>query len=217
MPGPVLLSDIGNVLTFFDFSIAARRVAERSPHPPEALAARLDGIKGPFENGEMDDAEFLQAAVAALDFAGSTDEFAGIWCDIFTENAAMKATLAGLAGRVPMRLLSNTSGLHKDYLLGRFDIFRPFDDGVYSYSARCSKPDEAIFRHTIERFELDPAQTFFIDDLEANIATARRLGFQVHHYRAGDHARLEQELQTWCRRHGLDGGRGPVDAPNSLS
>ncbi|HEY1083183.1 MAG TPA: hypothetical protein VGE29_13020, partial [Prosthecobacter sp.] len=111
MPGPVLLSDIGNVLTFFDFSVAACRVAERSPYPAEALSARLDHIKGPFENGDMDDDTFVREAISALEFQGTAADFEAIWCDIFTENEAMKRTLAPLAGRVPMKLLSNTSGL----------------------------------------------------------------------------------------------------------
>ncbi len=205
MPGPVLLSDIGNVLTFFDFSVAAQRVSERCPFPPEALSERLDDIKGPFENGDMDDATFVRAAIQALQFEGTPADFEAIWCDIFTENEAMKRTLAPLAGRVPMKLLSNTSGLHKDYLLRTYDIFRPFTSGVYSYSAKCSKPGEEIFQVTIRELDLDPAQTFYIDDLEANIATARRLGFQTHLYHSNDHARLETELNTWAAQHGLVG------------
>lgn len=203
MPGPVLLSDIGNVLTFFDFSVAAQRVAERSPYPAEALSARLDHIKLPFENGDMDDDTFVAEAIAALEFAGTQKEFETIWCEIFTENLAMKSTLEPLVGKVPMKLLSNTSGLHKNYLLSTYDIFRPFSGGVYSYSAKCSKPGEEIFRVTIEELDLDPAQTFYIDDLEANIATAKRLGFQTHHYHHERHAGLEKDLTAWAKQHGL--------------
>lgn len=205
MPGPVLLSDIGNVLTFFDFSIAAQRVSERCPFPPEALSERLEDIKGPFENGDMDDATFVRAAIQALEFEGTAADFEAIWCDIFTENEAMKHSLAPLVGKVPMKLLSNTSGLHKDHLLRSFDIFRPFSGGVYSYSAKCSKPGEKIFQVTIRELDLDPAQTFYIDDLEANIATAHKLGFQTHHYHASRHAQLEADLATWARNSGVMG------------
>ena len=56
MSQPAILSDIGNVLVSFDFTLAARRAAEHCPHPPEHLLTRLDSIKLPYENGEMDDA-----------------------------------------------------------------------------------------------------------------------------------------------------------------
>lgn len=194
---PVLLCDIGNVLVAFDFAVAARRCAERCPHPMEQLFHRLDDIKGPYENGEMNDETFVREAIMALDFEGSEAEFRTIWCEIFTENAAMKRTLASISGRVPMYLLSNTSGLHKDYLLNNFEIFRNFQGGIYSYSAKCSKPHESIFRVTIEQLGLEPATTFFVDDLPANIATAQAMGFQTHCYRMDQHEAFESALRAW--------------------
>lgn len=205
MPGPVLLSDIGNVLTFFDFSVAARRVAERSPYPAEALSARLDHIKLPFENGDMDDDTFVAEAIKALEFQGTAADFRLIWCEIFTQNEAMKSSLAPLVGKVPMKLLSNTSALHKDYLLATYDIFAPFTGGIYSYSAKCSKPGQEIFDLTIRELDLDPAQTFYIDDLEANIATALKVGLQAHPYHPSRHEELQAELTAWANQHGLLG------------
>lgn len=203
MSSPALLCDIGNVLAFFDFSIAGQRVSQLSPFPAHELPARLDHIKGPFENGDMDDATFLREAIAALEFQGSEQEFVRIWCDIFTENTLMCEALEPLAERVPMYLLSNTNGLHKDHLLREFPIFRHFRGGVYSYSARCSKPGEEIFQLTVDQLQLDPALTLYVDDLEANIATARRLGFQAHLYHSNTHHAFLSELQHWLRQHAL--------------
>ncbi|MEQ1750553.1 MAG: HAD-IA family hydrolase [Prosthecobacter sp.] len=199
----MILSDIGNVLVAFDFTVAAQRCAERSPFPAEALLHRLDGIKLPYEDGAMDDVAFVREAMAALEFSGTAAEFEQIWCEIFTENAAMATTLSSLSGKLPMHLLSNTSGLHKNYLLRTFGIFSHFQDGVYSYSARCSKPGEEIFHHTIAKLDLDPAQTFYIDDLPANIATAERLGFRTHLYDLNNHPALEQALNDWLAEVGL--------------
>jgi FMN phosphatase YigB (HAD superfamily) len=199
MSSPAILSDIGNVLVAFDFKIAAQRCAAVCPFAPEQLFTRLDSIKLPYENGDMDDATFVSEAMRLLEFRGDAALFQQIWCEIFTENEAMDRTLAAWAGRFPMYLLSNTSGLHKDYLLGTFGIFSHFQSGVYSYSAKCSKPDAVIFEKTAAELDLDPGQTFYIDDLEANIATARRLGFQTHLYRMDDHAALERELEAWAK------------------
>jgi FMN phosphatase YigB (HAD superfamily) len=200
MPHPAILSDIGNVLVAFDFKIAAQRCAEVCPFAPEQLFTRLDSIKLPYENGDMDDATFVSEAMRLLEFQGDAALFRQIWCEIFTENTAMDQTLAAWAGHYPMFLLSNTSGLHKDYLLGTFGIFRHFQGGVYSYSAKCSKPDALIFEKTAAELDLDPGQTFYIDDLDANITTAKRLGFQTHLYRMDDHAALERELAAWAKK-----------------
>lgn len=197
MSSPAILSDIGNVLVAFDFKIAAQRCAAVCPFAPEQLFTRLDPIKLPYENGDMDDAAFVNEAMSLLEFRGDAALFEQIWCEIFTENEAMDRTLTELAGRMPMHLLSNTNGLHKDYLLCNFSIFRHFQSGVYSYSAKSSKPHASIFQTTIDELGLDPEQTFYIDDLEPNIVTARELGFQTHLYQLTDHAALERDLENW--------------------
>lgn len=197
MPRPVLLCDIGNVLVHFDFSRAAGRFAKLCPLSPNEILRTLDPLKGPFESGQLLGDNFVLQGMEMIQFSGTADEFRNIWCDIFSPNAPMEQTLASLNRRVPMHLLSNTSDLHKEFLLAEFPIFRHFTSGVYSYSARSMKPDAEIFRIAIEQLDLDPARTFYIDDLIANIETARRLGFRVFHYADELHMVLDAELQEW--------------------
>ncbi len=194
---PALLCDIGNVIVTFDFSIAAARLAALSGNPAETVLDRLHHLKLPFEDGRMTDTEFVARAMEEIGFRGSAAEFESAWCEIFAPNAPMNATLERAASALPLYLLSNTSGLHKDHLFATHPVFGLFRDGVYSYSARCSKPDRRIFEIAIERFQLDPAQTFYIDDLNANIETARALGFAAHHYDPHRHAELDAALGRW--------------------
>lgn len=203
MPQPVLLSDVGKVLIDFDFSIAAQRLAEKCAHPAEVVLTLFDDIKGPYEDGRMDDVTFVREAMAVTGFRGSTAEFEAIWCEIFAQNEPMHATLGALKGKLPMHLLSNTSGLHKDYFLRTFPIFQHFQGGVYSYSAGCSKPGEEIFQRTIEKLDLDPARTFYIDDLLPNIETAAGLGFRTFHYSFAKHPQLQAELDEWLVAQGI--------------
>lgn len=203
MSAPTFVSDVGKVLIDFDFAPAARRLAEKCPHPEEIVLALFDGIKGPYENGQMDDQEFVREGMRLTSFAGTAEEFITIWCEIFSENLLMKKSLTAIAGKVPMYLLSNTSGLHKDYFWRTYGIFECFADGVYSHQARCSKPGEEIFRLTIEKFGLDPLRTFYVDDLMPNIETASRLGFRTFHYSFAKHSEFEQALAEWRVEQGI--------------
>lgn len=203
MPQPVILSDIGKVLIDFDFSIAARRLAAQCDHPAETVLTLFDDIKGPYEVGAMEDGEFVREGMTLTGFRGSPDEFAAIWCEIFAQNEPMYATLRSLAGRLPMHLLSNTNELHKSYFLREFPIFQLFQGGVYSHLARCAKPGEEIFLKTAAQLDLDPGRTFYIDDLEANIATAARLGFRTFHYSFVKHSQLQAELDEWLAAQGI--------------
>jgi FMN phosphatase YigB (HAD superfamily) len=42
---------------------------------------------------------------------------------------------------------------------------------------QCSKPDPAIYQLLQSRYELVPAQTLFVDDLQENVDVARSLGW----------------------------------------
>lgn len=200
MPKSAILCDIGNVIVSFDFSIASRQLAAQSDCPEEKLLDQLHHLKIPFEDGQIDDQTFVSSAMEAIGFHGSAAAFVDIWCRIFAANDAMTTTLTQLALRHPLHLLSNTSGLHKDYLFAQYPVFNLFQSGVYSYSAKASKPGRQIFEIAIEQLDLDPAQTFYIDDLLPNIETAQALGFTTHLYDLTRHHELEAALATWAPR-----------------
>lgn len=54
-----------------------------------------------------------------------------------------------------------------------------FDGIVTSFEAKAMKPDPRIFKYAIEKLGIDPADTLFLDDSEANLDAAARLGFQT--------------------------------------
>ncbi|WP_240623771.1 HAD family hydrolase [Tsuneonella suprasediminis] len=74
-----------------------------------------------------------------------------------------------------------------------WQMFRPtcppldrMRDIVVSGQEKLAKPDPAIFQLAAQRFGRDPQTMLFIDDNAANIASARSLGWQVHHFGAAD-------------------------------
>lgn len=200
MPSPALLFDIGNVIVHFDFSTAAERLAALSDASTENVLKLLMPFKDALESGQMSDEDFVTRSMDTINFTGSREEFAAIWGDIFTANRPMMEFIRDVHGRVPLYLLSNTSGLHKDYLFTNFDTFGLFEGGVYSHEARSMKPHEPIFRNVIDTFGLDPARTFYIDDLADNIRTGQRLGFASHHYDPKQHPRFVEEALGWLEK-----------------
>lgn len=59
-----------------------------------------------------------------------------------------------------------------------YDFFQLFDGKVVSARVRMLKPNPAIYRLLIDRYQLDPERTVFIDDMHANIEAALRAGWQ---------------------------------------
>ncbi len=201
-PIRAVLFDIGNVLLRFDFSLALRAVAAHSKsHDPVEILAAIERVKIGYEDGQIDRPSFLRAAFDVLEYSGTEPDFITAWEEIFEPNEPMVALVEQLHEHLPLFLLSNTSDIHRDYVLRRYPFFKRFAAGVYSYEVKASKPGREIFEIACRDLGLEPASTFFIDDLLPNIETARGLGFVCHHYHHDRHAALLADL----KRHGVIG------------
>lgn len=79
----------------------------------------------------------------------------------------------------PLFFLSNMPEPYARHLEATHDFLGLFRDGVFSARANLCKPEPAIFAHCTERFGIDPAQTFFIDDVAENVTAARAAGWRA--------------------------------------
>jgi 2-haloacid dehalogenase len=79
---------------------------------------------------------------------------------------------------VRLLALSNWSAEMFPVARERFDFLAWFEGIVISGEVGVNKPDRRIFEHLVERFEIQPAATVFIDDSAANLAAAAALGFR---------------------------------------
>ena len=190
------LFDIGNVLVRFDFTKAYQAIAPFSDveHTKELLS-RFEEVKLRYVDGQVSRSEFLRDVFDFLEFRGTEADFLAAWQGIFTENTPMVELVNQLHGRFPLYLLSNTNCMHVEGLFRDFEVFSRFKGGTYSHVARASKPGRRIFEIACAEHGLVPETTFFIDDLEANVATARDMGFQAHQYHPDRHEGLLENLR----------------------
>ena len=93
--------------------------------------------------------------------------------------------LTELRRRYGIYMLSNTNPImwdteirHQFRQQGR-EVEDYFDGIVTSFQTGVMKPDAAIFRYTQQHLGIEPAETLFLDDSEANCAAARALGWHA--------------------------------------
>ncbi|HET7326134.1 MAG TPA: HAD family phosphatase [Nocardioidaceae bacterium] len=79
----------------------------------------------------------------------------------------------------PVYALTNFSAEKWALACEQYDLLNSFDGVVVSGEERLAKPDPAIYRLLAERFGIDPARTFFTDDLQANVDAARDAGIDA--------------------------------------
>jgi putative hydrolase of the HAD superfamily len=195
------LFDIGKVLLDFDFETSLRPLLPPDEPDPDARLRRVLGDKDAFERGDIPLDDYLAHAERELGPGADREAFIAAWRGIFTPNAPMWDTVARLrAGGHRMLWFSNINPIHAPWLFEAYEVFRHFDGGTCSYQVGLIKPEPAIYRHVVESHGLVPAETLYIDDLEANAAAGVAAGFHTHRYDIRDHAAFEAWLDAELSR-----------------
>jgi glucose-1-phosphatase len=186
--------DLGNVLIKVDETIARDRFAARTGKTAGAIESYFHTTPHAtnLALGKITGQQFYRTIAKDLDFDGDYDEFAAIWSEIFTPIESMLELSASLATGLSRIILSNTNAIHVRYIREHFPVIEEFDDLILSHEVGLLKPDRAIYELTLRRSGLEAGRTVFIDDLEANVEGARRVGMQSFQFENVE--RLRQEL-----------------------
>ena len=75
--------------------------------------------------------------------------------------------------------LSNMHCASIEYLERAHGFWDVFSGKVISCRVRLCKPEAKIYAHLLESYQLDAAETVFVDDVEVNLAAARQLSIRT--------------------------------------
>ncbi|WP_289008320.1 HAD family phosphatase [uncultured Thermomonospora sp.] len=147
--------------------------------PAAGTANPIHGL----EDGTLDPAEFERLLAAELRTVdGGPVESEGLLRRMFAAfhpvEPMYEALRAARAAGARIGLLSNSWG--NDYPRQMWGEL--FDAVVISCEVGMRKPDERIFRHTLELMGLQPHECAFVDDIEHNVRAAEAIGMiGLHH------------------------------------
>ena len=78
-------------------------------------------------------------------------------------------------------VLSNTSKVFYDLLEEQLSPIKELLDGfVLSCDIKAIKPDLAMFKEILDKYQLDPTHCVFLDDIEDNTSAAEKLGIKAY-------------------------------------
>ena len=178
--------DLGKVLLHFDWKIMLDRIAKRSPLAPEEISRLLkaDPQIIAYEVGAITSAKFFAHLKKLLQYKGNAKELRACFAEIFTPLSDHIALAALLAPHYPLAIISNTNEAHIVHAEATYSFFSLFPVRIYSHQVKTMKPEPAIYQAALKALGgIDPLETLFIDDLEANILGAVQLGWQTIHLR----------------------------------
>ncbi len=144
-----------------------------------------------FEKGQISELQFIETFQKFIPNA-SIDEIRKAWNSIIGDFPLYRLEFLQLLTRkYKLFLLTNTDEIH----ISRFehkagitffsDFYQCFEKVYYSYEMGMRKPDPAIFKLILNKYDLSPKRTLFIDDKKINTDTAASLGINVWNLQVG--------------------------------
>lgn len=145
--------------------------------------------KGPFlalEDGSMTAEEFRTEIRKHINATVSDDAIDAAFCEFLIGIPTHRlVALRELRQRYGIYMLSNTnpimwnSRIAEEFRHEGMEMADYFDGIVTSFEAKSIKPDAKIFETAIEKYQLVPEETLFLDDSQKNLSAAAMLGFNT--------------------------------------
>ena len=181
-----IVFDFGGVLVDIDFRRAFTAWGAAAGLPADAIAARftVDEACCAHERGEIDDRAYFAHLRSSLGLTGLSDEqmLAGWNAIIGGPIPGIETLVQRLASRLPLYVFSNTNPAHVAHFAPRLHrLLAHFRRTFVSCELGRRKPEAEAFARLSELIDLPPGRLAFFDDVEANVAGARRAGLQAHH------------------------------------
>lgn len=113
-----------------------------------------------------------------LGYQGDLEEIQRNYLETIEIDEAFSAFAEKAKKKFKLALLSNDSSEWSAYLRRKFDIDHFFDVLAVSGDLKIKKPDERIFRYTVEKLGCVPSDCIYVDDRRRNLEAARAAGLQ---------------------------------------
>jgi len=182
-PSATVVFDLGGVLVRWDPRLLFAHVLE----PGEDVDAFLDEIGFAEWNHGQDAGKPWAEAVAehaarhphrAAAIAAYPERFPESVPGLMDETVAVVDELRGSGVR--LLALTNWSGELFPMVRHRLTFLDDFDGVVVSGDEGLAKPDPALFRVLVERHDVVPEETVYVDDAPRNVEVAASMGFRAH-------------------------------------
>ena len=193
-PIDTVVFDLGGVLIDWD----PRHLYRQLFSDPEEMEVFLRDVVSPDWNNEQDSGRTWAEATALLMEQHPQHEdmiraYVDRWSDMLAGPIEGTVAILGEVRDAGCRIyaLTNWSAETFPRARGLFPFLDWFEGIVVSGDERIRKPDPEIWRRTIERFQLDPATTVYIDDMPRNAEVAASLGFRAIRFESPDQLRAQ--------------------------
>ncbi len=191
-----IIIDLGGVLLDIDYkkTTAAFEVLGYPDFGSMFSQNKVSQIFEDFETGGITEDEFLNNVIQLSTLPVSREAVLQAWNAMLLKfRTESLLNLTELSGKYNLYLLSNTNIIHLRTFREIFtrDTGKPtlddyFRKAWYSHEIGLRKPYREIYEFVLREGNMEPEETFFIDDTTSNIEAAIELGIRTHLLKPGE-------------------------------
>jgi len=122
----------------------------------------------------------------SLGFTGDLEQVEQKYLDTLKLNRGFHDFALAASKNHKMAIISNDLSRWSRYLREKFDIDKYFNVICISGDSGMNKPDERIFRHTIEQLGCTAKDCLYVDDRVSNLIAASAIGMNVVWFSGGN-------------------------------
>ena len=199
-----VIFDVGNVLIDFDWENFIERLF---PGQYDLIAKLNEDVWGGGRWDRLDAGDAPEKVFASIINHDPEHEqelrkvFANVG-DTLKKRAETPIWLKDIKSRgYRVLYLSNYSHYVMELNPGVLDFLPLMDGGVFSCDVKLIKPDPKIYECIAEKYNLEPSECVFIDDLEKNVQAAKDFGF--HGIQFGTLKQTQRDLNLLLKKEGI--------------
>ncbi|WP_126146627.1 HAD family hydrolase [Synechococcus elongatus] len=186
-----IIFDFGGVILDLDYHATRRAFEELCGCDWHALYSQQQqtALFDDFETGRIDPATFRDSLRQLLGQDLSDRAIDTAWNAMLGGVPLVHVKfLEQLRSQRPIFLLSNTNAIHQEAFEQRFiddhgdrhsSLPALFEQAYYSHHLGDRKPHASIFQTVIDRHQLDPSRTLFLDDSPQHLEGAKQAGLHT--------------------------------------
>jgi putative hydrolase of the HAD superfamily len=137
----------------------------------------------PYDRGDLTPNQYwrMLAGDTATDLSDTTIELLQKWdMEMWSRLAVPMLDWArSLRNAGYKTILSNLSLRFARHLRNTAEWLRDFEHPIFSSEVNFAKPQPAIYQLCVDTLRVEPAEILFVDDREANVSAAQRLGLKA--------------------------------------
>jgi putative hydrolase of the HAD superfamily len=184
-----IIFDLGGVILNIDYQLTSKAFKQLGVNNFDELYSQKEQIQlfDELETGKIDNNAFFDRFNVLLNTSLSHQQIEVAWNAMLLDWPIRRLQiLQQLQNQFDLFLLSNTNSIHEaaftkslEQTHGYSSIALFFDKAYFSHRLGLRKPDARTFEHILQKHQLNPSETLFIDDSIQHINAADSIGIKT--------------------------------------